>query len=57
MAEHVLGRRVRFWLAVVDWVDRQRFPEFVQRWALGRAARAVQYQAEQMNPDPTRRPF
>lgn len=51
MADHILGRRARFWLAVCDAIDRLGLPTSWWRWALARAGKAINVQSEKMDPD------
>lgn len=57
MAEHILGRRARFWLTVVDLIERLHLPGSWWRWALARANTAIDYGPEEPDVDPARRPF
>ncbi len=57
MAEHILGRRARFWLAMCDVIDRLHLPESWWRWSLARANAAIDYDPEEPDVDPARRPW
>lgn len=51
MADHILGRRARFWLAIAD------IAEIVWRWALDRANTAIDYGPAEPDVEPEQRPF
>lgn len=57
MADHILGRRARFWLAVVDLIEWLHLPGSWWRWALARANAAIDYGFAEPDVEPARRPF
>ena len=57
MAEHILRRRARFWLATCDAIDRLGLPVSWWRWALARANAAIDYGPAEPDIEPGRRPF
>jgi len=57
VAEHILRRRARFWLATCDAIDRLGLPVSWWRWALARANAAIDYGPAEPDIEPGRRPF
>lgn len=57
MAEHIIGRRARFWLAVCDAIDWLHLPGAWWRWALARANAAVDCGPTEPDVESKRRPF
>lgn len=57
MADHILGPRARFWLALVDLANALHLPWGFVLWLIGRAGKAVCRQRERMSEDDARRPF
>lgn len=55
MAEHILGRRARFWFALADAAQWLRLPWRIQLWCIARAGKAVSDQRERMDEDDARR--
>jgi hypothetical protein len=51
VADHILSRRARFWLAVSDAFD------WLRSWALDRAADAIDHGSAEPDVEPERRPF
>lgn len=49
--------RLRIWLLISDVAERLHMPRIVQSWAIQRAAMAVPYDKEDLDPDPDRRPW
>lgn len=50
MAEHILGRRARFWFGLSDAAQWLRLPWRLQLWCISRAGKAVSDQHAKMDP-------
>lgn len=57
MADHILGPRARFWLAMCDAIYWLHLPISWWRWTLARANAAIDYGPEEQDVEPERRPW